>query len=285
LPGAGTVRHVDAVDYLKLLLDADRLAVVGLVALGPATADELAERAGLTRRDVLETLAPLVRGGIVVADAERYHLDRAALRDLAGDLPAPAGPAEAVFFGMTEEEGEVLARFFRGERLTEIPAHRAKRLVVLERLALEFEPGVRYDEREVNEKLAVFHPDHASLRRYLVDEGFLDREDGEYWRAGGRVATAATRGRDAGHPLRPSCARTNRGGTRSVSQIPPGSSWKVAPSRAIASAATARTTGRPWRAPIRRAAATVAERCTFWRPIGAMPSASTRCAVRAAVPW
>jgi hypothetical protein len=29
------------------------------------------------------------------------------------------------------------------------------------------------------------HPDTAALRRYLVDEGILDREHGEYWRAGG----------------------------------------------------------------------------------------------------
>jgi len=27
--------------------------------------------------------------------------------------------------------------------------------------------------------------DTAALRRYLVDEGFLDREAGDYWRAGG----------------------------------------------------------------------------------------------------
>jgi hypothetical protein len=32
-----------------------------------------------------------------------------------------------------------------------------------------------------------FHEDHAALRRYLVDEGFLSREKGQYWRSGGRV--------------------------------------------------------------------------------------------------
>ncbi|MBD0322694.1 MAG: DUF2087 domain-containing protein [Aldersonia sp.] len=26
-----------------------------------------------------------------------------------------------------------------------------------------------------------------TLRRFLVDDGFLDRAEGEYWRAGGRV--------------------------------------------------------------------------------------------------
>ena len=50
-----------------------------------------------------------------------------------------------------------------------------------------FEVGVRYPEREVNALLAVWHPDTAALRRYLVDEGLLTREAGLYWRSGGRV--------------------------------------------------------------------------------------------------
>ena len=58
---------------------------------------------------------------------------------------------------------------------------------MLERIALEFEPGVKYTEREVNAIVARFHADHASVRRYLVDEGFLSRERGEYWRTGGRL--------------------------------------------------------------------------------------------------
>jgi hypothetical protein len=58
---------------------------------------------------------------------------------------------------------------------------------VLERIASEFEPGVHYDEKEVNGTVGAFFNDYASLRRYLVDEGFLDRDAGIYWRAGGRV--------------------------------------------------------------------------------------------------
>ena len=88
---------------------------------------------------------------------------------------------------MTQSEQAVLGRFFRGEQLVEIPSQRNKRLVVLERLALEFEPGVHYAEAEVNGLLRRFHADVAALRRYLVDEGFLDRESGRYWRSGGRV--------------------------------------------------------------------------------------------------
>ncbi|MEY2418871.1 MAG: hypothetical protein QOG90_1551, partial [Actinomycetota bacterium] len=70
-----------------------------------------------------------------------------------------------------------------------IPAKRGKRIPVLSRLAQEFEPGVYYSEAEVNAALREFHPDVAALRRYLVEEGFMDRTPGgfTYWRTGGEV--------------------------------------------------------------------------------------------------
>jgi hypothetical protein len=82
----------------------------------------------------------------------------------------------------------VLPRFLSAEgRLMDIPRKHAKLLVVLDRLAQEFDLGVTYPEREVVARLTRFHDDHAALRRYLVDEGFLTREDGVYWRTGGTV--------------------------------------------------------------------------------------------------
>lgn len=66
--------------------------------------------------------------------------------------------------------------------LCSIPTKIRKRLVVLDRLAQEFEPGERYTGTDVNNRLRAFHPDVAALRRYLVEEGFVDREAGVYWR-------------------------------------------------------------------------------------------------------
>ena len=71
--------------------------------------------------------------------------------------------------------------------LKSIPTKIRKRLVVLDLLCQEFEPGERYAETEVNNRLRAFHPDVAALRRYLVEESFLDRAEGRYWRAGGSV--------------------------------------------------------------------------------------------------
>jgi hypothetical protein len=63
----------------------------------------------------------------------------------------------------------------------------SKRRIVLEHIAAAFEPGVRYPEREVDAILRAWHPDHAALRRYLVDEELLARDGGVYWRIGGPV--------------------------------------------------------------------------------------------------
>ena len=90
--------------------------------------------------------------------------------------------------GLSREQQAVLRAFVDDDgRLRRIPARRAKRLVVLDRIVQVFEVGERYTELEVNALLRAFHDDVAALRRHLVDEGFLSREQGVYWRTGGTV--------------------------------------------------------------------------------------------------
>lgn len=175
-------------DYLRLAVDPLRLAVLGRAALGPVDADRLAGTLGVDRREVLEAVGRL-RGAGLLDDG--LQLDRGALRAVAEALPRIDPPGEVVTEGeWTAEEAGILARFFSGSRLTRIPSQRSKRLVVLERLVQEFEPGLRYSERQVDLALQVFHPDYASLRRHLVDEAMMTRADGTYWRTGGRTVVS-----------------------------------------------------------------------------------------------
>lgn len=75
----------------------------------------------------------------------------------------------------------------REGRITALPAKRSKRIMLLDHVAQLFEIGVRYSEPEVNHLLRALFDDYVALRRYLVDEGFLSRDHGEYWRSGGNV--------------------------------------------------------------------------------------------------
>jgi hypothetical protein len=81
-------------------------------------------------------------------------------------------------------EAKVLRSFFRDGRLVSIPAREKKKLVVLRHvLQVCFPEDRAYPEREVNQRLALLHPDVAALRRYLVDYRLMTRDAGEYRRA------------------------------------------------------------------------------------------------------
>ncbi len=181
----------------KLLIDVDHLAVAGVLAARDASTDELVVATGRDRRVVLESLGELRSAGLVTATGDRYALIVDVLRSAAAELTDLDVPMDPIIgFGMTDDERLVLGRYFSGRVLHEIPHTRAKRLIVLERLVLEFDIGRRYAEAEVNDVLFSFHPDVSSLRRHMIDEGLLDREHvagvNTYWRSGGRVTAAPT---------------------------------------------------------------------------------------------
>jgi hypothetical protein len=83
---------------------------------------------------------------------------------------------------LTEQE-RVIRAFVRDGRLVSIPAKPKKRELLLPYLLdLAFPEDRDYEEREVNQRLALLHRDVAALRRYLVDGGLMTRESGVYRR-------------------------------------------------------------------------------------------------------
>ncbi|MEO5654095.1 MAG: DUF2087 domain-containing protein [Marmoricola sp.] len=82
---------------------------------------------------------------------------------------------------------DLVGRFIKNGRLVIWPTKRSKLRPVLDHIAQDFEPGRHYPEPEVNAILSSYNDDVAALRRYLVDEGFMTRADGVYWRTGGTV--------------------------------------------------------------------------------------------------
>ena len=176
-------------EFLRIVVDPIRLAVLGGAVAGAIDPDDLAARLGVRKRSVNEAIGRLRSAGLLAADGS---VNREALRDVAAALPQLPEMDPAIAEGpWTAEEAEILGRFFVGDRLQSIPSNLTKRRVVLERLAQEFEPGLRYQEADVNFRLQLFYPDYAALRRYLVDEDLLTRAQGVYWRSGGRYEDTA----------------------------------------------------------------------------------------------
>lgn len=178
--------RLDAATLVGLLADDDRRAVFAALTLGETGLDGVVRATGLPPARASKALARLVDGGLVVSGAGGTLVVLGAAFARAA-REALARPAREEHADQPGEIRKVLDAFVRDGRIERIPSARSKRLVVLDWLAQEFEPGRRYTEAEVNAKLEARHPDYAALRRYLVDEEFLAREGGEYWRAGGTI--------------------------------------------------------------------------------------------------
>jgi hypothetical protein len=176
----------DPIALLGLLAEEARLRAFAAVLLGARSSGEVGAQAGLTAKDALQALARLAAGGLVGRAENGQWVARPEVLRRAVMTVAPQRPY--VDHGAADPEEAAVLRVFMPEgRLIQIPAQQSKRRVVLDHVCRVFEPGVRYSEQDVNALLRAFHPDHAALRRYLVDEGFLSREAGSYWRSGGTV--------------------------------------------------------------------------------------------------
>jgi hypothetical protein len=180
----------DARELVGLLADDDRRRVVAALVLGATTLEDVRRTAGLGVRAASKALQRLIDAGLVVRDDEgTLHLLEAAFA-MAARAEAARAPRSSEHEDQPREVARVLRAFVRDGRLLSIPTARPKRMVVLDWLAQRFDPGERYTEARVNLILGQVHPDTAALRRYLVDEDFLSREGGIYWRSGGTFAPA-----------------------------------------------------------------------------------------------
>ena len=77
-----------------------------------------------------------------------------------------------------QEEQKILSTVFASMqplRLKTFPPKEKKKVVILRTIAKEFEEGIRYSEVQVNEILKDIYPDYVTLRRYLIEYGYLER--------------------------------------------------------------------------------------------------------------
>lgn len=176
---------IDARKLVGLMAEPDRRRVVASLILSAGDLDYIVEASGLALRQVVEAIERLAAAGLVEVGSDGVYVlleetFKMAARAEQNDVSVPGASS------LSEDE-QILGRSIVAGRLVHLPRKRSKRLVVLDHMVQSFEPGVHYAERDVNAALRPFDDDVATLRRYLVDEGFLDRSDGLYWRSGGSV--------------------------------------------------------------------------------------------------
>jgi predicted transcriptional regulator len=180
----------ELLDFFKALSDANRLKIVGLLAQGPASGEELAEILQLHPSTISHHLGRLSKTGLVSARAEGYYsiyqLETKILQSMAQRLlEQDTLPAVTAHVDIDAYDRKVLQTFMTPDgRLKDFPTQQKKLEVILRHVVQAFEPGVRYPEKKVNHILSSYNEDTARLRRNLVEFKLMAREGGggEYWR-------------------------------------------------------------------------------------------------------
>lgn len=180
----------ELVTFFKALADSNRLKIVGLLAEKAYSVEELAALLQLKPSTVSHHLSKLSEAGLVQSHAESYYsvyqLDKQMLEEKRRtmfsqtELSNVAAEVDADAY-----DTKVVRDFTRSDgSLKAIPAQRKKLDAILRHVVKSFDAGKRYSEKSVNEILAKYHEDTATLRRELVGAGLMEREGGggEYWR-------------------------------------------------------------------------------------------------------
>lgn len=178
-PMTPAARQAALLQLSKVLLDEDRLKILGLLAQQPTSVASLSQQLAIGK--VQLHLTKLEEVGLVQkrteGDGSCYQLDSQQLLHLKKQL-----------FTRDQEqtpqsvEEKDLAKFIKQERIVQLPVQPAKVRLVLEWLATKFQPGITYPEKAVNELLQGHAIDHVTLRRLLIDHQLLVRQAGLYQR-------------------------------------------------------------------------------------------------------
>jgi hypothetical protein len=78
---------------------------------------------------------------------------------------------------------EQIEQFFRPDgSLISIPVKSSKKIAVLQQIARELSPDIKYPEKDLNLIIAKYHNDTAAIRRHMIEYGILDRDsESVYW--------------------------------------------------------------------------------------------------------
>lgn len=190
----------NVLDMLKTLADDSRLTLLRILNTGETPVGELAVKLDLSEPTISHHLAKLRESGLVtlrMAGNQRFYrvneTGLARFKRLVMEIektpPAPEQTASDHAWirelGWSAADQQVLRDYTEGQKLVRLPSKRGKTQVILRWLATLFEPQRLYTEKEVNEIIkSVYSEDFVSLRRDLIDMGYLRREmgGGKYWR-------------------------------------------------------------------------------------------------------
>lgn len=177
--------ETEAIALFKALADKSRLQILKSLAMEDMYVERLSQRLDLTPATISFHLKKLAQTGVVTSCKSQYYtmyaLNREVLNTGILDLILEKSEeADAQAQRDAAYRQKVIDSFFEYGKLKSIPVQRKKERVILEIIADKFEFDRLYTEREVNLIIADFHDDFCTIRRDMISEKLLARENGKY---------------------------------------------------------------------------------------------------------
>lgn len=176
-----------AIALFKCLADKSRIQILKSLMGEDMYVERLAERLGLTPATISFHLKKLVEAEAVSSYKDQYYtmysINKAVFEEKMIDiLSAKASESELLDEREQQYRKKVIDAFFEYGKLKSIPSQRKKEKIVLEEIAKAFEIGREYTEKEINIGIADFNDDFCTIRRDMISEGILTRENAIYKR-------------------------------------------------------------------------------------------------------
>ena len=186
-------------DFFKTMSDENRFKMIVLINKREYRVSELAQVLDLREPTISHHISKLRQQGLanlrVDGNSHYYRLNRPMwdrlvkiavdLDNVEYDLHRPKADKSWIDdLDISDFDRKVLRDYTVDGRLRQIPRKQKKLLAVLRWMVMQFKPDVMYTERQVNEIIKPYcAEEYVSLRRDLIDFGFLRRErgGGKYW--------------------------------------------------------------------------------------------------------
>jgi len=174
--------ETEAISLFKCLADKSRLQILKSLIQEEMYVERLAERLNLSPATISFHLKKLEAAGAVKSRKDQYYTMYSINEDIfklpiIEILKEKSEELDKQAERDAQYRKKVIDSFFQYGKLKSIPSQRKKKRIVLEEIAKSFEAGKEYTEREVNLIIADYHDDFCTIRRDMISEGILEREN------------------------------------------------------------------------------------------------------------
>ena len=172
----------NAIALFKCLADKSRIQILKSLMTEDMYVERLAQRIGITPATVSFHLKKLEDVGAVRSRRDQYYTMYSINPDVFNVTILDILKEESEEMTLQKERDEIYRKkvidsFFEYGKLKSITSQRKKERIVLEEIAKSFEKGREYTEREINIIIADFNDDFCTIRRDMISEGIITREN------------------------------------------------------------------------------------------------------------